>query len=412
MNKAEIKKLISKFNQLDKNEDYDEAEQTGSQIIEEMFKKQMYLDIVEFATKKFQDYVGYECFEVAYSLVDCDRKKEGKKIYEALLEFDPENTSILNNLSNLYLEENNAKEAYTLILRAIELKPDDETIQRNRVNIEKLIEQKKVEDENFKTSKKELKTETNWALQKLRNFVNSFNTDKELNNGELAISYKKFEWLIGTDTQKADSLREQWIKKNYIVDTGKRGEYSQKIYKLNPYLESYLYEFEPKDIPNSWLLGIDKFSGENLKSIGFYRIQDKVGKVKKKYREILVRDVGELYSNYLLGNKKATVILAGSIVETIFLYECEKKSTKQLIYSKNGKTKSIKIEDANINDFLEYFKQGKQYPAIVTSIADVSRIYRNMIHPANEIYKSKTHINNSKIEICFNAVLEIINEVL
>lgn len=412
MNKAEIKKLISKFNKLDRDEDYDDAEQIGTEIIEEMFEKKMYLDIVEFAIKKFRDYIGYECFEVAYSLVDCGKKAEGKKIYERLLEFEPENTSILNNLSNLYLEENNTKGAYALILKACELKPDDEIIQKNRANIEKLIEQKKVEDENFKTSEKELKTETNWALQKLRNFINNFNTDKELNNGELAISYKKFEWLIGTDTQKAASLREQWIKKNYIVDTGKRGEYSQKIYRLNPYIESYLYEIEPKDMPMGWLLGIDKFSGENLKSIGFYSIQDKVGKVKKKYKEILVRDVGELYSNYLLGNKKATVILAGSIVETIFLYECEKKAIKKLIYSNNGKNKSIEIEDAGINDFLEYFKQSKQYPAIVTSIADVSRIYRNMIHPANEIYKSKTNINSSKIEICFNAVLEIINEVL
>jgi len=61
---------------------------------------------------------------------------------------------------------------------------------------------------------------------------------------------------------------------------------------------------------------------------------------------------------------------------------------------------------------LEYIEQNKMFDAIVKAIADVARIYRNMIHPGNEIEKSKTGLSKSKKEICYSAVIEIISEVL
>lgn len=94
------------------------------------------------------------------------------------------------------------------------------------------------------------------------------------------------------------------------------------------------------------------------------------------------------------------------------MYYCEKNKLAKIEFLDNGKRKIIKLKNASIDDYLLYFKQTKIQTPIVQAIGEVARIYRNMIHPGNEIEKSKTKISKQKSEICFNSVSEIIFEIL
>lgn len=64
-----------------------------------------------------------------------------------------------------------------------------------------------------------------------------------------------------------------------------------------------------------------------------------------------------------------------------------------------------------LHDFLQYFEEQKKYREIVINISDMTRIYRNFIHPGNEI-KNNEDLTESKFELCFHAVLELINYII
>lgn len=43
-------------------------------------------------------------------------------------------------------------------------------------------------------------------------------------------------------------------------------------------------------------------------------------RIKKKFKEILLRDYNEFMVSYLFQNNKSVIILAGTIVETLLIY--------------------------------------------------------------------------------------------
>ena len=67
-----------------------------------------------------------------------------------------------------------------------------------------------------------------------------------------------------TDEQKAESLRTQWLDKDYIIDTGQRGDYYEVVYEINPYIEKALSEIKFKVINPDWIKGIEKLNQLNM----------------------------------------------------------------------------------------------------------------------------------------------------
>jgi len=410
MTKKEFREKIKYLKSLQEQEEWDKAHEEADKLVKKLFSEKKYREIVELDK-------SLECvpiaFEVAYAYVELGDLDKGEEIYEILLSIpgEEDNPAILNNLSNIKKSKGEIDEAFKLIKKAYSIDSEDDIIRRNYDDLVKIIQEKEEIDSLYKSAENNLKKETAWAIKKLNNFLNNVRKEQGFKDNKLEIPNWKFKVLIGTDELKAESLKKQWIQKGYIRDTGKRGEYFAHIYEINPYLFTFLQKTTPVQINKAWFDGFENINIDELKKIGYFDILSKIKKINKKYRELIKRDFDELVFNYLVGNKKATIVLSGSLIESLFTYYCERKKIKKISYTIKGKQVSKDLYDCNLSDFLSYFDSGSKTKNVIVYIGHLSRIYRNFVHPGNEI-RNQEKLDGSKIAICFNAVLEITKYIL
>jgi hypothetical protein len=220
----------------------------------------------------------------------------------------------------------------------------------------------------------------------------------------------KLKVMMSTDEQKALSLLDQWLKKGYVCKTGDRGSYGEYIYELNPLLLKELTKVKPKKINPQWLRGIELLNIETLESLLYFNIIQSIEKAKKSIRTILRRDIDELFLNYVMKNNKAVVILSGSIVETLLIYYCEKKQIKDISYQRHNKTISKKLYESDLGDLLTYYENTKLLGDVVVHMGNISRIYRNFVHPGKELREQET-LDDAKANMCFVSTLEILKRI-
>jgi hypothetical protein len=244
----------------------------------------------------------------------------------------------------------------------------------------------------------------------LKYFIRNFKADKDLSAGFLLIPKWKFRVLMGTDEQKAKSLLEQWLNKGYLRKTEKKGEYGEGIYEINPYLEEKLKQVEDIKIPQKWITGFEELNADKLNEYGYFEIRKNIQKVRIKDRRLLLRDFDELFINYFLMNEKAIVVISGSIAELLLVYYCEKKHVPAISYEINGQKFNRKLYDADLSDFLRYFEQNKLLGDSTINLGNLSRIYRNYVHPGKELRETK-ELDQNKAEICFRNTLEMIKSI-
>ena len=192
--------------------------------------------------------------------------------------------------------------------------------------------------------------------------------------------------MMSTDEQKALSLLEQWLRKGYVCKPEDRGTYGEYVYEFNPFLFNELVKIKPKKINQQWLKGIESLNLETLESLSYFHIIQIIEKVKKSIRAILRRDIDELFLNYVMKNNKAVVILSGSIVETLLIYNCEKKKIKDISYQRHNKTISKKLYESDLGDLLLYYENTRFLgDGCCLHMGNISRIYRNFVHPGKEL---------------------------
>jgi hypothetical protein len=109
-------------------------------------------------------------------------------------------------------------------------------------------------------------------------------------------------------------------------------------------------------------------------------------------------------------NNKAVVILSGSIVETLLIYYCEKKQIKDISYQRHSKAISKKLYESDLGDILSYFEQNRFLGDAVVHMGNISRIYRNFVHPGKELREQET-LDDTKANICFISTLEILKRI-
>lgn len=408
MNKKEVKEKIKQIKSLYDEGKFSESEEEAENFVLELFRQKKYKEIVE-ADKKISLPI---IFEVAYSYNEAGNLEKAEEIYELILSFPGEenNSLILNNLSNIKKSKGQVEKAFDLIKKAYEIDKQDEIISRNYFNLEKIIKEKIEEENFFKVATDNLKKETEWALNKLSNFLQNIKKEVKTSGG-VAIPMWKFKVLIGTDDKKADSLKEQWLQKGYIKKSGGRNEYGTIIYEVNPYLEESVKKIIPAKLNQQWFDGFESINAENLSKIGYFDIVKKIEKVNKKYQKLIKRDFDELVFNYFVKNRKSAITLAGSFVELLFTYCCEKKNIKTIEYTISGKKLKRDLYDCRLSDFINYYQEKNSLKSILIHIGNLTRTYRNFIHPGNEI-KSQEDLDDSKMAICFHSVIEITKSLL
>lgn len=413
MNKSEIKTISKKILEAEKLNNFDEMFELGKDLIKKLFKSKQFDQIAELFKKWVVTTDWCTSFEAAYALENQWMDEESEIIYDFLLYHEKNNTSILNNLSNLKKKKWEIKEAFDMIEKAYKLTSwEDEIIKNNYESLLKIINEKNELEGFYKNAEIYLKKETSWAIDKLNNFLNNIEKEKEYKKWKIAIPRWKFKVFIWTDDQKADSLRDQRLDKWYLRDTGDRTtDYKVTVYEINPYLKTFLKRNSPIVINKDWIKWFESINWEGLERIWYTKILNKIDKVNKKYKQYLKRDFDELVFNYFVNNKKSVIILSWSFVELLFTYFCEKNKINILSYTVNSKVIKRDLYDCTLSDFLRYFEENQNFKQIFLYIGNLSRVFRNFIHPWNEI-REKELLDNSKVELCFNATLEFINHIL
>lgn len=350
-------------------------------------------------------------FDLAFAYIKMEQEADGEKIYKYLYASEPDNTAVLNNLSNIKKRKREYKEAFDLISKAYELAPKDKIILDNYESLSQIMKEIKERDQKFKHALTYLERENSFVIDKLQLFIQNAKKDSEYKNGIIPLAKWKFRSFMKTDDLKAESLREQWLEKCYIINTEQRGEYNEFVYEINPLIEKAISEIKFKTINPNWIKGIEKLDIKILEELNYYRNLKKINKINKQFKDILLRDYDELIFNYLVKNCKSTIILSGSIIETLLIYHLKKNKISKVEYEIDKKKVSKDLFDASLNDLLEYFEQNKLLQKQFVHLGSISRIFRNYVHPGKELRETEI-LDDSKSDLCYISASELINNII
>jgi tetratricopeptide (TPR) repeat protein len=406
MNRSEFQKRKKAIRALFKEGDIDAAEAEALDLVDALHTEKKYSLTVELYHSTFvQPKELLWVFEVAYALVDQRDQSEAEKIYEHIINEEPKNSASLNNLSNIKKEKGEIDEAFSLIQRAHDIEPDDEIISSNYEALLSLVREKEELNQLYKHTLSYLPKENEFVIQKLQAFFSNAKKNIDFKDNRMLIPRWKLKVMMGTDEQKSLSLLDQWLNKGYVRKTGDRGSYNEHIYELNPLILKNISKLKPKKINPPWLKGIEQLNADSLEELGYFSSRARVERVKKSIRTLLMRDIDEMFLSYVI-----VVILSGSIVEILLIYFCEKKKIKNIYYQRKNKTISKKLYECDLGDILSYFEQNKLLGNIVIHMGNISRIYRNFVHPGKEL-REQAVLDRTKANLCFVSTLEILNRV-
>lgn len=403
----EIIKLIQDDNEFD-------ASIIFNELASSLHGQKQYGDIINAfnkVSKIISDKTLLFTFELAYSYVELKDENSAEKVYEFILSNEPKNSAVLNNLSNIKKRKRKFKEAFDLISRAIQIEPNDEIITNNYDNLNQIVSEQKEREQKFKHSLTFLERENDFVVTKLKLFIQNAKKDENYNNGVLPIAKWKFKVFMQTDEQKSESLKEQWLDKNYITNTGQKGNYNETIYEINPFLEKALLNLKKNEINQNWIKAIESLNTKSLEEINYFRNLKRIEKLTKEFKLIIKRDYDELTFNYLAKNNKTTIILSGSLIETLLIYYLKKKKVSTVVYEVNNKKISKELYEATLNDLLQYLEQNKELEKQYVHLGNISRIYRNYVHPGKELRESE-ELDDSKANLCYISASELINNLI
>ncbi|MEG2618863.1 MAG: tetratricopeptide repeat protein [Bacilli bacterium] len=414
---ATVKKLIADIDSLPSCFKNNLQVSLLKNIVEGLFKHKKFTDIISLCNLFTEDDLeGSDIlFEYAYALNEQEDKNRSKEIYTKYIKMNPNSSAALNNIANILKSEGQLDIAIKYYKKAIEFDKNDTIAKKNlastleiKAEKDKRLAFKRAEDQLFKEAISYLHNENGFVLEKLQNLIDGVKTDNSFNNWKLPIAKWKFAKYMKTDAQKAESLKEQWLKKNYILDTSSRDYSNVIIYSINPYLENEILNIKSKIIPQKWISGFENITIDKLESFDYFSINAKISKVNKKYKVLIDRDYDELVFNYLVENTKAVVILSGSLLELVLMYYCEKKKYTTISYTNNGKSVSKKISEVVLFDLIAFAETNKLFNSDFHSLGNLSRIYRNFVHPSNEF---KSSLDKAKSDLCFISVCEILKQI-
>ena len=413
MTGKEFKEEKAKIQDLRTCSHFDQARALTLHLVQKLFEEHKFGKIVElFHSNLCEPKEYFYAFEIAYALSETEHIDEAENIYEYLLVYESDNTAILNNLSHIKQIKSQLREAFKLIQRAYEIVPQDEIISSNYHHLFTIIQEQEATQKKYSNALNILADEHDLTMQKLKTFISNACRDNEFNNHKIPLPEWKFSVLMETTPQEADDLRKDWLEKGYLRLTRERGEQLVAIYEINPFLEDELEKIEPKHLPSKWIQGFEELTIENLERYSYFSTLHKIRKIKKKYRDIAERDLNELYFNYLTKNEKAVIVLSGSLVEVILLHYCEKKKiTKLYLQRRNNKVEKRDLYESDLAEILYYLQEKKILGDLFVHVGNISRIYRNFIHPGKELREAEL-LNQSKSDLCFISAMEIINTLL
>lgn len=363
---------------------YDIAKDFIDEIIEELHDREMF-DYVYRLIKDIKLYILEEMknkFEIAYSHKD---KYIAKKLYENLLNKNPDNSAYNNNIGVIYKEEGNLFKAKEFFEKACMIDPEDKISSNNLQDVNKNIEElydayEKVQNENV------------WILSKLMLLY------EEVVDGIVTCSYKEQSKVLQVSAEKAQELFENFVKNGYIVKVKTNDEWGRNQYRINSLIRDYLNERKEYLEENKEYEDIaSNINIESLREIGYTKelIEKIEGINDKDFADILLRDFKECAIAVTGKQNKTAIILSGSMAETLLNYKVQEKGIKRYKLLIDGEEKNIRVKDMGLAELLEVAKKENIIHQTDYHLTQVVRNYRNLIHPSVELRKSM-HISEQE----------------
>lgn len=392
-------------------------------FVDELHKQKKYKLIISLYEKFSKQQIDKAdiWFEVGYAFNELGNLEKAKYAYNKNIDVKGETSATLNNLANIYKKENKLDKAIDMYQKALSLESDDDLVKNNLKNalnqqneITKEAQKKNAINKLFLNAVELLKSENFFTLESLYNFLLNCKKEDDFDNWNLPIQDEMFPVLMNTNAKKAFELKDNWISKNYIIQREETDEYDIPYFHINPHIDEEVNRLRDIvaeiNLPQEWLTGLSNISIFQLNELNYSETSKKINNVNKKYRPLIIRDYNELIFNYLVGNKKSTIVLSGSFVELILTYYCERKKVKKIEYTNSsGKTIKKDLYACVLFDLISFIEEKKYFGNDFLPLTNLSRVYRNFIHPGVEL---KNRLDKTKSDLCFISSIEILRNII
>lgn len=392
-------------------------------VIDELHKQKKYELVISLYEKFSKQQIDKAdiWFEVGYAFNELGNLEKAKYAYNRCNDIKGETSATLNNLANIYKKEDKLDKAIDMYQKALSLESDDDLVKNNLENalnkqkeITKEAQKKSAINKLFLNAVDLLKSENFFTLESLYIFLLNCRKEDEFDNWNLPIQDEMFPVLMNTNAKKASELKDNWISKNYIIQVEETDEYDIPYYHINPHLDAEVNRLRDIvaeiNLPQEWLTGLSNISLFQLNELNYSDTTKRILKVNKKYRPLIIRDYNELIFNYLVGNKKSTIVLSGSFVELILTYYCERKKIKIIEYkSTSGKSIKKDLYDCVLFDLISFIEEKKYFGNDFFPLTNLSRVYRNFVHPGVEL---KNSLDKTKSDLCFISSIGILSKII
>lgn len=368
-------------------------------------KKRDYQEIIGILDKLNISYLkkSNKLFEMAYSYAELKNPKS-KRLYEMLLEKEPQYSGALNNLGVIYEEDGNLLKAKEYFNKAYEIDSTDELYSRNLKRVKTSLAK-------YTTAFEKIKNEPIWFIGRLGMFYDTANE-----SGEVQCTYKNRSTILKVRPEKASELVDKMVENSYIEKVS-NGNYNTPVtYRMNPLIKTFLQEKLTRIEGNKEYEKMsEKLNIDSIEEIGYTsELIDLFNNIPENdFREILKRDLKECAVCLLTEQNKAAIIMCGSIIEALLMNKILEKSIDKydigLLSNKTPKLK--KVIDMDFNELLFVADKENLIKKEHLHLSHFARSFRNIIHPACEIRKG-FEVSNEEATFMWTILLRIMRDIL
>jgi tetratricopeptide (TPR) repeat protein len=367
-------------------------------IVERLHKERKY-ELVRELVDLLGDYYVKKTkvlFEAAYALNEGNNKKRAATLYELLLQQKGPSSSILNNLAIIRESFGELKQAERLLNKARELEPEDKLV---RGNLERVVSLRKAADgfasASFRTKGALLRL---WAIRDIED--------------RISLARDKLSDQLGMSSEEASVTLKSLIDEKVLLPIYERGGARKtKMFRLNPGVHRCIAEVEKEVEERSPIMEIaSDITSNGLVRVGYNKeIKQLLCKITSvDLRHSLDRDLREAAFALLTRSFKTTLIMCGSIIESVLLDKLLSRGIKAYKCS-DGKTRTV--NRMSLGDLPHVSFREKVIEEQLYHLAHALRGFRNLIHPGIEQRTQAMIVSENNARIAWDITRKLLNEI-